>query len=345
MGHFAVGTTTDTTYGLKVVSNTEDLFFQGYGGASGYTKIKLNNGTGQYIFKIATYSSSSELMMGQPVAEIGTYTDDVRGDGEVYIFTRNIDGTVSTMLDLRSELGTIEFNATNGMLFSNTSTTTFASYIDVLGDASATSTFTGNLHVQGTLRAAVSYVGDLVFANSFRFYEDPMPVEGETATGTQHLKLTNQRNEDIFSIDEEGNLTIKGKLTQATTTEESVISLGFTWILDQFKTIGVTIADGVMNLKKLIVSDEVCIGETCINEAKLKEIIEKNITPSTPAVEPSPIVETPVEPAPVIETPPAETSTTTTEIIPETVVVTEVVPEVTPEPIIIEPVVEPIPSV
>jgi hypothetical protein len=106
-----------------------------------------------------------------------------------------------------------------------------------------------------------------------------MPIDGVLQEGPQSLKLTNQKNEDIFAIDEFGNLTIKGTLTQATTTEESVISLGLTWILDQFKTIGVTIVDGVMNLKSLIVSDEVCVDDVCLNKSdfsNIKELLNRN---------------------------------------------------------------------
>jgi len=194
----------------------------------------------------------------------------------------------------------------------------------------ATSTFTGNLDVLGTLHGQTIYSGDLIFANAFRFYEDPMPIDGVLQEGPQTLKLTNQKNEDIFTIDEFGNLTIKGTLTQATTTEESVISLGLSWILDQFKTIGVTIEGGIISAREFIAGkvtgDEIkatqnlCVGSRCVTADEFSLLLDKNgiglpvqiEQPATPPeITTEPVVEETSEP---VSTPVPTEETQSTEV-------------------------------
>jgi hypothetical protein len=153
----------------------------------------------------------------------------------------------------------------------------------------ATSTFAGNVNVIGDLFAKTTKLGDLGFANNFKFVEDPMPINDQLVAGTQALVLKNQRGEDILKIDENGNLIVPGAISSQSLASGSPLAGGgnliadsLSWILEQFKNIGITIADGVMSLKKLVVSDEVCIGSTCIDESQLKELINKNGIGQTP---------------------------------------------------------------
>jgi hypothetical protein len=193
----------------------------------------------------------------------------------------------------------------------------------------ATSTIAGNLDVLGTLHATVSYTGDLIFANNFRFYEDPMPINDQLATGTQSLKLTNQRGEDIFSIDEYGNLKIAGSITSSSTASTTsstsdvgapltsdVWTEGWGALLDWFK-------DKILVVKEFfaekITANELCVGGTCVNESQLKELLDKN------GINVSPPPETPATSTPDVseQTPPAPTEASGDIQVPDSTTVVE----------------------
>jgi hypothetical protein len=95
-------------------------------------------------------------------------------------------------------------------------------------------------------------------------------------------------------------------------------------LLDQFtlavknslRKLGVLVQNGIAKVKQLfaekVTTDQLCIGQTCVTEEQLKELLQKSaINPATPAA-----AETPTEPElPPATEPTAETPSSTPEVI------------------------------
>jgi len=133
-----------------------------------------------------------------------------------------------------------------------------------------TSTIENNLYVMGTLRATRSYVGDLIFGNNF------LLTESEPAASPQSLVLKNQRGEDILSVDENGNLEIKGELktTQSATgllagqIGSPTILQPLSWFLDQLQQIGITITNEYIKVKEFV-AEKIFTDEITVKKIRM----------------------------------------------------------------------------
>lgn len=134
-------------------------------------------------------------------------------------------------------------------------TTTPSYKLQIAGDIVPTA---DNLYSLGTstlrwsnIFAASSTVGDLIFSNDFRFVEDY-----ETP---QALILKNQKGEEVMRVDENGNLTIGGKLIEISSPAENEISSLASLardinslIKDALQSLGLFIENGIAKVKELV---------------------------------------------------------------------------------------------
>ena len=118
-------------------------------------------------------------------------------------------GTTSPLanLDIYGTAGSADIFAVSSSSNSRLFTLAANGTMTLNSDAGATSTINGDLYVNGALRSTISYNGDLYFANNFRFYESDL-----NPALTQNLLLQNQKGQDIFKLDEKGNLTLTGDI-------------------------------------------------------------------------------------------------------------------------------------
>ncbi len=279
-------------YSAKTDSNYNTLL--GYQAGYGITTGSYNIIIGQNV-EAASTTASQQLNIGNLIYGTGLYNGSTVSSAPV---SGNVGIGTSTPNQLLTVVGTRPsiklsdysagqnlktwlFSSMGGNLYIGTSTDAYAtstpaaltilnngnvgisstspsqqfsiSGLAYIGGA-GTSTIENNLYVMGTLRAARSYVGDLVFGNNFLF------TESEPAASPQSLILKNQRGEDILSVDENGNLEIKGELktTQSATgllagqTDSPTLLQPFSWFLEQLQQIGIAMANGVIKAKEFI---------------------------------------------------------------------------------------------
>ncbi len=109
--------------------------------------------------------------------------------------------------------------------------------------------------------------------------------------GVKYLSLTavltkavQEQQKQIEELKGRLDIALDGQGSAEQTTDESIFSSILNWL-----------ADKILAVKKIIVHDEICVGNTCVNEEQLKELLEKNQI-SNPS--PAPAVS---EPAPPVE--------------------------------------------
>jgi hypothetical protein len=91
----------------------------------------------------------------------------------------------------------------------------------------------------------------------------------------------------IGSLAEDGNLTANNETTN---NEQSIFDQFTLAIKNSLKKLGLIIENGIAQIKeiiteklsaKVVVTNQLCLGQTCIDEAKLKELLEKTGTMGT----------------------------------------------------------------
>ncbi|MFA6105612.1 MAG: hypothetical protein WC725_03410 [Patescibacteria group bacterium] len=116
------------------------------------------------------------------------------------------------------------------------------------------------------------------------------------------------------------NKTINNSASSTSTISSSL----FESIIDAFRQFGIIIEQGILRVTNFfankVTTDELCVGNTCVNETQLIELLNKNnMTPTAPAPAVTPVVDTstPAETtsstAPVIDTTTVINSSTTTQ--------------------------------
>jgi hypothetical protein len=112
-----------------------------------------------------------------------------------------VSDVASTTRFVIQDAGNVGIGTTTpGSIFSIQSGATGIANFDV-----STSTIYNNINILGTGHATTWYTGDLFFANNWSFSEAPI-----NASSTQGLLLRNQGGKDMFTIDENGNLSLVG---------------------------------------------------------------------------------------------------------------------------------------
>ena len=151
--------------------------------------------------------------------------------------------------------------------------------------------FTDNAYTLGApgfrwanLYAATTTIGDIVFGNEFRITET-------NATATpQAIIFKNQRGEEIMRLDEYGNLTILGQIivsssTQQSTETQSLLGDFVEKVKQALSSLGLLIENGIARIKEIFtekltanitITNQLCVGKVCVDEAKFKELLEKN---------------------------------------------------------------------
>lgn len=207
-GNVYIGTTSQGTLSIGTTTKSTQFSIWGPGGTTGIG-FQVDTGTTNTSNRILTINGSriNVTQMNSPSAAALILQNN---GGMVGIGT-------TTPFALLSVAGVANGNTPLFAISTSTaSATTTVFQIDkngvlTMNTLGATSTINGNLYVNGTLRSTTSYNGDLVFANNFRFTEAPLD-------GTpQGLLVKNQNNQQVLSIDENGNLTTTGDICANTT--------------------------------------------------------------------------------------------------------------------------------
>jgi hypothetical protein len=295
-------------YSAKTGSNYNTLL--GYRAGYGITTGSYNIIIGQNV-EAASTTASQQLNIGNLIYATGLYNGStvssapVSGNVGIGTTTPNwllqVSGTrPSLALSDYSAAANLKhwlFSSMGGNLYIGTSTDAYAtstpaaltilnngnvgisttspsqqfsiSGLAYIGGA-GTSTIENNLYVMGTLRATRSYVGDLIFGNNF------LLTESEPAASPQFLVLKNQRGEDILSVDENGNLEIKGELktTQSATgllagqIGSPTLLQPFSWFLDQLKQIGITITNEYIKVKEFV-AEKIFADEITVKKIRM----------------------------------------------------------------------------
>ena len=125
------------------------------------------------------------------------------------------------------------------------------------------------------LYAATTTVGDIVFSNEFRIVE--------AISSPDSLIFLNQNKERIAELDETGNLWVR-KLTVEENTDGQILNLSSGELKTGLASLGLIISEnGSLEVQRLK-TQELCVGEICINESQLRILLNNaGIISSNPA--------------------------------------------------------------
>jgi hypothetical protein len=165
--------------------------------SSGVTSISsLNTGALNFDTDAGVISWTDLPLSSAASSTVESYSAQIAGNPVLTVY--GLSDGAGNANNLRVGIGSTTPSATLGL------EGTFA-----VNSPGATSTITGNLDVAGNVHGTNVYSGDLIFANDFHFTE-ASTTASTTPKGLNGLYLTNQKQQSILSIDEQGNLSVKG---------------------------------------------------------------------------------------------------------------------------------------